>query len=410
MKNFKIISAAILVVSCLNTNTSTASTSNDLMAKLKARMESRQGGGSPSQGLSSTDMNKLKAKMKSMSGGSGSNDFMAKLKAKMAKQGSGGVTTQSIDSQEIVAPVSESIPSAFAAPTEQIVSLSDVAPAVNFDDTETTPVPTNLALEPAVDPTTTEEIVTLPVQGISEDAPIIASPEDLFAPEDEELEPSLVSTIGMATPLIGQSEEEDLSAPVAIEEDALADQEDESGLDTQPIVTPTNQLVAEDGLIDQEDNENESITDPIAVDSANIPMVEDTDIEEQEAPFASAIAAEPVETPLLETSMENESIDVSVQDQPEEILVPTVPTEPVEVPMIAQDESSVSDLATGTINDDKVVIVKVYPVLDALYSAAQSVKVAAFDMINYVLNKAKTARKKVAKPLAAPEVNSEDAE
>jgi len=345
-----------------------------------------------------------------MSGGSGSNDFMAKLKAKMAKQGSGGVTTQSIDSQEIVAPVSESIPSAFAAPTEQIVSLSDVAPAVNFDDTETTPVPTNLALEPAVDPTTTEEIVTLPVQGISEDAPIIASPEDLFAPEDEELEPSLVSTIGMATPLIGQSEEEDLSAPVAIEEDALADQEDESGLDTQPIVTPTNQLVAEDGLIDQEDNENESITDPIAVDSANIPMVEDTDIEEQEAPFASAIAAEPVETPLLETSMENESIDVSVQDQPEEILVPTVPTEPVEVPMIAQDESSVSDLATGTINDDKVVIVKVYPVLDALYSAAQSVKVAAFDMINYVLNKAKTARKKVAKPLAAPEVNSEDAE
>jgi len=466
MKNFKIISAAILVVSCLNTNISIASTSsnmmarlqgkmkkkmqekmsggsgssdgsgsNDLMAKIKKKMQSQnKGGQSPSQGLGSADMKKLKEKMESMSGGSGSNDLMAKIKKKMQSQNKeGGVKVQSIDPQELVAPGSESAPSAFAAATEETINLSEEIPTVEVVEEpslemETTPVPTNFALKPVLNPAIAEETVALPVQNLSEGELMLESSKDLTAPE-EEITPTLTPTMEVSDSLVSQ-EQKELVAPDSTEES-------ESEIDTQPEETSVNQFLAEDELENQASDQ--SSEDLSAVTSANQFLVEDEDgeLEDQtddldteelilesidtdaddaeEAPSAPVAMIEPVEIPSKEVDagIEDEITNDISQDQPEEIVTPVVPTEPIEVPIVvmdSEDESTVLDLTTGTIGDDQVIVVKVYPVLDAIYSAAQSIKAAALDMISYVFNKAKAAREKIKADKAVLEASKNNSE
>ena len=437
---------------------STSNGSSDLLAKLRTRIQSQQNKSdqSSNQGSPPNKLDELKSKMQSMSGDKEkSSDFKDKLKSSiLAKLKSKGaeVKTQSIEPQEIIS-VTPSIES-----TGQVISFPSEAPVVEATeepsvDTETIPVPTNLALEPISTPIISTEAVTLPTQDVSEDISL-TTPEELIAPEEEtvEVEPTLEPiTEEVSTPLINQSSEEILPAPTVIEEE-------EEDNDVLPATTSIDQFIIEDELDNDDElndelnseanmpttTEEQLITPPVAVELVETPVVEDI-VELVETPVAEDIV-ELVETPVAEdvninTDNENteeleiaavpvtvaepvattvqkdediddEDINLEIQDQPEETLAPTVPTEPVEVPMAvtnAEDDSTISDLATGTLDDEQVVIVKVYPVLDALYSAAQSIKAAALDMISYVFKKSKPVTKKVVESLETPEINSEEA-
>jgi len=470
MKNFKKISIVVVALNCLvetssaslNPNyaddanvsiQSTSSGSGDLFAQLQARMKSKLGGqNSPASGSQDELKAKIKAKMQSMSGDQGSSsaasgsqdELKAKLKAKMqsmsgdkeqssdlkssimAKLKAKGVNIQSIEPQELPSPAIEILPPAFAAPAEQAINPLEETLAVEVAEEpsielETTLVPANSALNPVLIPGADEEITALPVQDVSQGELVLEPSENLVTPE-EEIEPALDPVMEISNPLTNQDSEEldesiiDAQPATTSVNQFLTEDEDDSdsedqvneldsdesdlAVDTQPAVTSINQFLAED----EDDSENLSIPTSDTTGS-----MESADVNIEEAPSIPEITVDPIEIPTKEvdTGIENEIMIDDTQDQPEEIIVPVVPSEPVEVPAVAMNSE---DDLIDTINDNQVIVVKVYPVLDAMYSAAQSVKAAALDMINYVFNKAKAARKKAKKDLIVIETDLKNVE
>jgi len=361
---------------------------------------------------------KLKAKDELMSGGKGQSSIMEMLKSK-------GVSIQSIEPQELANPVVEILPPAFVAPAEQAIDPLEAASALGIAEEpsvelESTLVPTNSALEPALIPGATEEAIAFPVQNVSEGELMLEPSEDLTASE-EELYPTLVPTMEtleeLTVPAVTVEDESTISMQpeatsvnqfLAEDEDSDSeDQEDELDadesdldVDTQPAVTSVNQFLTED------EGDSEDLSIPT---SDTTSLMESADINIEEAPSIPTVTLEPIEVPTKEVGagIKNEIMSDDIQDQPEEIIVPVVPSEPVEVPAVTMSDE---DDLTDTINDNQVIVVKVYPVLDAMYSAAQSVKAAALDMINYVFNKAKAARKKAKKDLTVIETDLKSVE
>lgn len=456
MKNFKKISIVVVALSCLVETSSaslspnyaddanvsiqsTSSGSDDLFAQLQAKIKSRSGGESTSTSGSQDELKaKLQAKMQSMASGQGSSstasasgsqdDLKAKLQAKMQSMSGGkgqsselknklkssimeklkskGVDIQSIEPQELATSTVEILPPDFAAPVEQAINPLEVTPTVEVTEEPsielgTTLVPTNLALEPVSIPTATEETVALSSQDISEGELMIEPSEGLMTPE-EETEPSLIPATELSDSLVNE-EPEELAVPnIMVEDNPVADSQteetsisqfitedeaddsEEQNSEALPEETSVNQFLAED----EDDSEDLSILTPDLTSSTEN---NDSVTESLSAPALEVDVAE-IPTKEVDAGIEDEIINDFSQDQPEEVIVPVMPSEPDEVSVVEMENE---DDPTSTMSDDQVIIVKVYPVLDAMYSAAQSIKAAALDMIDYVFNKAKAARKKM---------------